>query len=126
MLVPGLGARDDIILPQNQLKWVLSRPESTLSHMESVLELNQTIYSLGHNRYFTDGWHMDVFRSQIDRNLESFCPTLNDEISAAITTHFGADTMNWKEINLLTVTQQIVGQVASRLTVGLPLCESFA
>ncbi|KAI0445887.1 cytochrome P450 [Xylaria telfairii] len=122
VLVPGLGARDDIILPQNQLKWVLSRPESALSHMESVLELNQTIYSLGHNRYFTDGWHMDVFRSQIDRNLESFCPTLNDEISAAITTHFGADTMNWKEIDLLTVTQQIVGQVASRLTVGLPLC----
>ncbi|KAI8627698.1 cytochrome P450 [Xylariaceae sp. FL1651] len=122
VLIPGLGARDEIILPQSAMKWVLSQPESALSHVESTLELNQAIYSLGHGKYSADGWQGDLVKTKLNASLENICSALDDELGTAFMANFGTDTENWKEIDLLATIRMVVGQAASRFTVGLPMC----
>ncbi|KAI1326875.1 cytochrome P450 [Xylariaceae sp. FL0255] len=107
-LVPGLGVP-------------LAQPEKALSHVESTLELNQAIYSLGHRKYSADGWQGDLVKTKLNASLESICSALNDELGTAFAQYFGTDTENWKEIDLLAVIRMVVGQAASRFTVGLPM-----
>lgn len=56
--------------------------------------------------------------------LETIALGLSDELGVAFDTHFGTDTANWKEIDLVLAIRQIVAQAASRFTVGLPLCRN--
>ncbi|KAI1262197.1 cytochrome P450 [Xylariaceae sp. FL1019] len=121
-LVPGFGVRDEVVLPQNAMKWALAQPEAALSHSHATLELNQIIYSLGSGKYSADGWQGDLVKTKLNASLESICAALNDELGDAFAANFGLDTENWKEIDLLAVMRPIVGQAASRFTVGLPMC----
>ena len=123
MLLPGLGFRDDIIMPQSAMRWVLSRPENELSHADAVLEVVQLKYGLGHERYKQDPWPGMLVKTEINSMLENVCAELNDELAHAFDRFLGNDVEPWKEIDLFATIRMIVAQAASRFTVGLPLCK---
>ncbi|KAI1342223.1 cytochrome P450 [Xylariaceae sp. FL0016] len=122
VLVPGFGARNEIIMPQSAMRWVFSQPEEKLSHVEAFLDLNQSHYSLGTTKFVADGWQGELVRTQLNAVLENVCSAMNDELGAAFDQCFGTDTDGWKEVDLLANIRMVVGQAASRFTVGLPLC----
>lgn len=123
MLLPGLGFRYDIIMPQSAMRWVLARSENELSHAEAILEVVQLKYGLGHERYKADPWPGMLVKTEINSMLENVCAAMNDELSHAFDTHLGSDAESWKEIGLLGTVRMVVAQAASRFTVGLPLCK---
>lgn len=125
MLLPGLGFRHDIVLPQSAMRWVLSRPEKELSHADAILEVVQLKYGLGHERYKADPWPGMLVRTEINSILEHVCAGLNEDLVDSIDRHFGIDTQSYTELDLFATVRMLVGQAASRFTVGLPLCKFF-
>ncbi|CAN8106458.1 unnamed protein product [Discula destructiva] len=122
VLLPGLGLRRDIILPQSLMPWVLSRSESELSHADAILEFVQLKYSLGHEKYKADMWPGLLVKTGLNAILETVAVDVDDELSSALDTYFGSDVESWREVNLLQASRAIMGQVAARFVVGFPLC----
>ncbi|KAK8127372.1 hypothetical protein PG984_008480 [Apiospora sp. TS-2023a] len=122
VLVPGLGLRNETILPQSAMKWFLAQPESSLNASQAIVEINQLGYSLGDDKYATDRWNGLVVRSKMNTVLERICGDMNEELRYALDTRLGSDENEWKEIDLLHTVRLVVAQAASRFTVGLPLC----
>lgn len=123
VLLPGLGFRQDIILPQSAIQWVLAHPENELSHADAILEVVQLKYGLGHEKYKADPWPGMLVKTELNAMLENVCADMNDELAYAFDRYFGCDMETWKEIDLLQTVRLVVAQAASRFTVGLPLCK---
>ncbi|KAK8059265.1 hypothetical protein PG996_009195 [Apiospora saccharicola] len=121
VLVPGLGLRNETILPQSAMKWFLAQPESSLNASQAIVEINQLGYSLGDDKYATDRWNGLVVRTKMSTVLERICGDMNEELRYAIDMRLGTDENEWKEIDLLHTVRLVVAQAASRFTVGLPL-----
>ncbi|KAK9785896.1 putative Cytochrome P450 [Seiridium cardinale] len=124
VLVPGFGARHEIILPQSAMRWVFSQPDSALSLDHAFTEIDQIHYGLGNEMYILDPWQGNLVKTEMNAVLENICAAMNDELGTAFDTYFGVDTENWKEIDLISTVRMIVAQAASRFTVGLPLCRN--
>lgn len=130
MLLPGLGFRDEIIMPVSAMRWVLAQPDDKLSVVEAFAEMDQVAYSLGNKKYVADPWQgANIIRTGMNSALERFGAALNDELGLAFDTFFGTDVENWREIDLLDTIRMIVAQGANRFTigdspVGLKLCKS--
>lgn len=41
VIIPGIGFRDEVILPVTSIRWALAQPESVLSNNEAFLEVDQ-------------------------------------------------------------------------------------
>lgn len=123
MLVPGVGFRNETILPQSAIKWLLAQPESSLSPSQATAEISQLGYSLGEDKYANDIWPGLLARLKTNTVLGRFCGDMNEELQRAFDLRFGTDENNWKEIDLFRTVQMVVAQAASRFTVGLPLCQ---
>jgi hypothetical protein len=123
VVLPGFGLRDEVILPTSSLRWVLAQPESVLSVADAFVEIDQVVYSLGHERYVADPWQGNLVRQELNSVLENICAAMNDELGIAFDARFGTDEENWREIDLLNTVRMVVAQAASRFTVGLPLCK---
>ncbi|RHZ55175.1 uncharacterized protein CDV56_107749 [Aspergillus thermomutatus] len=121
-LLPGLGFRHEIILPQSAMKWVLARPEAELSHVDAVLEVVQLAYALGDAKYKADPWPCMLVKADINAKLEAVGAVLDEELRGAFDRYFGTDGEGWREVDLLPTVRMVVAQAASRFTVGLPLC----
>ncbi|KAL2822403.1 cytochrome P450 [Aspergillus granulosus] len=124
VIIPGFGVRDEIILPARSLRWVLAQPDSVLSVSDAFVEVDQVVYSLGHERYVADAWQGLLVRLELNSVLEHIVAAMNDELGVAFDARFGTDEDNWKKIDLLETVRMVVAQAASRFTVGLPLCRN--
>jgi hypothetical protein len=122
VIIPGIGFRDEVILPVTSIRWAISQPESVLSNNEAFLEVNQTYYSLGHTNYVGDPWQSMLVKREINAVLENIVVGLNEELQVAFDTHFGTNEKSWKQITPLETVRMVVAQAARRFTVGLPLC----
>ncbi|KAG2412462.1 hypothetical protein HFD88_010019 [Aspergillus terreus] len=126
VLLPGLGFRHDIVLPQSAMRDIMARPEKELSHADAVLELVQLKYSLGHEKYKADPWPCMLVKSDINSKLEAVCDGMNEELKYAFDKYVGCDTESWKEVDLLETIRMVIMAAASRFTVGFPLCRNEA
>lgn len=122
-LIPGLGFRDEIILPTKSLKWMAAQPDSVLSVYGAFIEMDQAKYSAGHEDYITDPWQGNLVRRDLNSVLETICDAMNNELGVAFDQRMGRDK-EWKEITVWSTMRMIVAQASSRFTVGLPLCRN--
>lgn len=122
MLIPGLGARIEIILPISSMRWALAQPDEVFSVGEAFAEIDGAFYALGTEKPIVDGWQGTLIKTQMGKVLETLCQAMNEELGVAFDTHFGTDTEEWRTIDLLAAVRQVVAQAASRFTVGLGLC----
>ncbi|KAI0465742.1 cytochrome P450 [Xylaria cf. heliscus] len=118
VLVPGLGFRDDVILPPTALRWLQRQPERLVSAIASQTETIQPYYGFGHEKFVADPWGGMLVKTDLNAVLENVCAAMNDELGLAITSHFGTDTETWKEIDLMPTVRMIVAQAATRFTLG--------
>lgn len=124
ILIPGLGARTELILPTSSMRWVLSQPDEVLSVSEAFVEIDGAYYGLGTEKPILDAWQGMLVKTDLNAVLERLVQVMNDELGVAFDENFGTDTGSWKEIDLMTTARRIVGQASSRFTVGLPLCRN--
>lgn len=122
VLIPGLGARTEIILPTTSMRWALSQPDEVFSVGHAFAEIDGAYYSLGTEAPIVDGWQGMLVKTQMGKVLETLCQAMNEELGVAFDACFGTDTEDWRRIDLLAVVRRVVAQAASRFTVGVPLC----
>lgn len=120
--MPGLGFRDEVIIPTEHMRWLASLPETVCSPYEAFVEIDQVTSDLPHDKFAMDPWPGNLVRKDINAILETIVEGLNDELQYAFDTRFGTDTENWKDIPVLDTMKLVVGQASSRFTVGFPLC----
>ncbi|CAN8102501.1 unnamed protein product [Discula destructiva] len=124
VIIPGLGARAEIILPVSSMRWALSQPDDVVSVGEAFVEIDGAYYAFGTERPITDDWQGKLVKTEMGKVLENLCEAMNHELSVAFDEHFGTDIESWKRIDLLPVVRRVVAQASSRFTVGLPLCRN--
>ena len=124
VVVPGLGVRTEVVLPQNLMRWATSQPDARLSVGEAFAEMDQARWSLGSDKVIVDAWQGMLVKTEMSRVLENICGAMNNELSHVFDEHFGVDGNGWRTIDLLPTVNMIVAQAASRFIVGLPLCKS--
>lgn len=120
--MPGLGARDEVILPGSALKWASTQPEHVFFGGGAFLEMDQVQYSTGHGKYISDAWQGTLVKTQLNAVLESIVTGTCQELGFAFDARFGTDEQQWTELNLYEATRLIVAQGSSKFMVGLPLC----
>ena len=109
-------------MPPAHMRWVLSQPDDHFSVSKAFVEVDMVRWSLGHEKIVDDAWQGMIVKTDMNRVLESICEAMNNELGFVFDAKFGADTENWKELDLIPTVQMVVAQAASRFTVGLPLC----
>ncbi|KAI0023348.1 cytochrome P450 [Xylariomycetidae sp. FL0641] len=129
VLVPNLAFKDEVVLPSNAIRWLITQPESKVSAHWAQRELIQPYYSLGHDKFGLDPWGGNLVKTELNSAMDNVCAAMNDELDVAIETHFGTDTEQWKDIDLYPAARMIVAQASSRFTlgdspVGLSLCRN--
>ncbi|EGX88219.1 alcohol dehydrogenase, putative [Cordyceps militaris CM01] len=122
VLVPSVGVHTAMIMPESAMNWAMSQPDDTLSIIHAFSELNQTKYSLGNSRYWSDPWQLSLVKAHLSSILPSLIPQLNEELADALPKHLGTDTENWKEIELERTLRKVISQMLSRFIVGSGLC----
>ncbi|KAK1775100.1 cytochrome P450 [Copromyces sp. CBS 386.78] len=114
---------DEIVLPQEQIAWMLEQPETVLSTQESHKDVLFGAYNFFN---VDDHFPTKVMHKHLARNLVTLLPDIQQEVVDSIDIAFGVDTENWNTINLWEALLTIVPRVMNRLAVGLPLCRNQA
>ncbi|KAI1814156.1 cytochrome P450 [Poronia punctata] len=118
VLIPGLAFHDDVVLPPSALKWLQRQPEHLVSASHAQVETIQPFYAFGDDKFVDDPWAGLLIKTDLNLVLENVCAAMNDELAVAIDSHFGTDTDNWREIDLMFAVRMIIAQASSRFTLG--------
>ncbi|RDW86482.1 uncharacterized protein DSM5745_03124 [Aspergillus mulundensis] len=116
--IPGLGARKELILPSTSIKWALGQPSRVLNHRAGLLDVDFPKYLLGDDFFLNDPWHAHLVKSELVPELDHVCEVMTVELEAAFNDSFGADTKDWREIDILDTMRKIVGRASCRFIVG--------
>ena len=124
VVIPGLGFRNELILPPSSFKWVNTYNDKHLNASHAFADLNQAKYVLGDDKYIVDDWQGKIVKTDLNPSLDSLMDALNDEVGVAFDTYLGTNTGEWVEVNIYETMRRVIAQANSRFTVGLPLCKS--
>jgi hypothetical protein len=111
-------------LPLEHLQWLLKQPESVLSQRESNNEFLAAKHTFLNCVAADDNeWTfvLNLIRTTTSQ-LNNQTSDVIDEIHVALDDLWGNDTTNWKQVDLLDVSLNLVSRIVSRMHVGLPLC----
>lgn len=122
VMIPGVGLRSELVLPNSSMRWVLSQPDDVLSGAEATADFMYIHHALGTGAPILDPWQGMLVKRDMNQVLESIAIALDEELAVAFDAHFGTDVDQWREVELVPTVRRIIGQAASRFTVGLPLC----
>jgi cytochrome P450 len=124
VIVPSFGLAHELIMPESWMSWVMSQPDDTISSPHAFLDINRSVHSFGHTRYWGDAWQFHIVKTRLNGILPDIILNLNNELKRAFDTYFGTDTENWEEIDLEKTMHRIIAQAANRFIVGEPLCRN--
>lgn len=125
-MIPGVGFRDELILPPSSYKWINTYDDTKLSASHAFAEYDQIVHSLGNDIYLVDPWQGTTVKNELNPSLDTLMDALNEEVGVAFDTHLGAlgvKSGEWVEVNIYDVMRMVIAQANSRFTVGLPLCK---
>ncbi|KAK1142055.1 hypothetical protein N8T08_008261 [Aspergillus melleus] len=120
--IPDKSFGTMVILPNCFMRWMLSQPQNVLGSREAIVETVQARWTVGHSRYFTEEWHTAFLKRSIRALMDTEVPRFQEELERSISSVFGRDDKNWKEVNLATSIKHILVRSTSRYIVGSPLC----
>ncbi|KAJ7503871.1 cytochrome P450 [Mycena galericulata] len=121
--VPTLFRWDYVANGPQRIAEVASAPEDVLSFNHGVEDSLQADYTIG-PQMTTNPYHAPVIRGGLTRNLGRCFPQVRDEIVHAFDDVLSLESKEWKLINVLPDTMQIIARTSNRLFVGLPLCKN--
>jgi hypothetical protein len=126
--LPDIFTGHQVILPSDQLLWVMKQPASLLSQRESNNEFLAAKHTFLNCVAADDNeWTFVVnIIKDITKELNNKTSEVLSEVQDTLSDLWGDDTQNWTEINLLDVCLVMMSRIVSRVYVGLPLCRDPA
>ncbi|KAI1098335.1 cytochrome P450 [Jackrogersella minutella] len=122
VILPIAGAKDFVLLPANQLQWLVDQPDSDIDLHEQVNEALQLDFTVMDPQLIHNPIHHKLISTVLTRETGNLVPALLDETRFSVDGLWGTDTEGWNEICVYEVMRRIIGQVTNRVFVGLPLC----
>ncbi|KAL9124547.1 MAG: hypothetical protein Q9217_006135, partial [Psora testacea] len=110
-----------VVLPQPDIKWIMSQPSSILDADGPQTELLSGDHTFD-VPVLSNRDHIRALVRDLTRNLGSLTADIAQEIDYAFKGTWGQDTEKWTEINPYESIMEIVTRTANRVFVGLPLC----
>lgn len=120
-IVPLLGSRPMVLLPAENTKFVIDKPENVLSLHESAMDSLQSDYTMG-ERLIREPVHHPLIVTTLTNQTGNLIPDLAEETEDSLDELWGTDTDEWREVCVYTSLQRSIGRVTNRIFVGKPVC----
>ncbi|CBY01589.1 similar to cytochrome P450 [Plenodomus lingam JN3] len=121
-----LGIQAEIVMPQNQLRWMFDQPDSILNAKKAHYDFLWGDYSFLDPVILGDPYHEHVIHKNLVRNLHTIIPEMEEEVPFAVADVYGMDTENWRKIETLESFMKMVPVLTNRMLLGRPLCRERA
>lgn len=122
--MPDFGGRPEVIVPREQLPWLLDIPDDVLSTSAYHYNVLQGDYAFTSPKMLKDPYHEHVIHKCLPRNLSKIVPGIQEEVEYAMDLSWGMDTKSWKQLTVWDNMMFIMSHVTNRMFVGLPLCRN--
>ncbi|KAH6609975.1 cytochrome p450 [Trichoderma cornu-damae] len=119
-----LSRPQEVIIPRNQIAWMIDQPDNVLSSLEAHNAMLYTEYNFFGRRFSHDPFPNLILHKHLPRHLPTIIPNLDDEVQHAVSKALGNDTENWKSVKLWNLWLEIVPHVTSRLLIGPEICRN--
>ncbi|KAH8658513.1 cytochrome P450 [Xylariales sp. PMI_506] len=121
-ILPIAGGSDTVLLPIEQLPWLLEQPDTVVSIEDQIRAALQLDYTIPDHRLWEEPVHQPLIVTTLTRETNNLIPDLYDEVSSAVDQLWGTEKGTYVEIPVWEVMQRIIGRATNRVFVGAPLC----
>ena len=122
-MMPDMGFGPIVILPQEQISWLIAQPDSVLSARAPQGKRIAIQYTMPFIDFSHDSFHVDI-RKVLTPNLEKLQGIIFDEMRRNVDIAFGTGLQSWREVNLYKSMESIMFSSLNRVAVGDPLCSN--
>ncbi|KAF1996337.1 cytochrome P450 [Amniculicola lignicola CBS 123094] len=122
---PSIDRGAFVVVPPNQLKPIYNLPESEVDVHWSQSETIQAKYTVANPEVFQNGFHVNVIRNQLTRNLDYLTKGIAEELELGFARHWG-NTKEWTSVLAWPSCLRIVAESVNRVFVGAPQCRDAA
>ena len=119
--MPGVGFGPIVILPQDQISWLITQPDSILSARIPQGDRIAIKYTMPSIDFRRDMFQIDI-RKVLTPNLNRLQPILFEDLRRNIELAFGDRSEGWREVKLFKTMEDIMFSSLNRVVVGQPLC----
>lgn len=123
VLPPILGTAPEVVLPRNQVQWLIDQPDEVLSAHAASNDILNGKYLFVDPIVLDDPYHDIVIHKNLARNIAAILPEIGDQVCSDAIGFFGTSD-EWHKVNLLEMFMQFVPRVTNRMLVSQPLCEN--
>lgn len=123
VIPPGLGAIAEVVLPREQIQWMLDQPDEILSNHAATYDILNGDYMFVKPIILQDPYHEHVIHKNLARNVTAILPEINDQVCRDADAFFG-ESNEWHKVNVLDVFMKLVPRITNRMLVGETLCEN--
>ncbi|EJD50171.1 cytochrome P450 [Auricularia subglabra TFB-10046 SS5] len=121
-VLPGeFGSAPQIVLPREQLRWLVEKPDNVLSTGAAHYDMLHGAYSFMTPELLQNPYHEHVIHRSLSRNLATLIPEIEDEVQRCLDDALGTDTDSWKHVNVWDAVFRIVPRLTNRMLVGAAL-----
>ncbi|CAI6336647.1 unnamed protein product [Periconia digitata] len=125
VLPPVLGAGAQIIIPREQMSWLVDQPDHILSTKDAHYDMLHGDYAFATPKCLQDPYHEHVIHKNLARNLISVLPDLDDEVGRDVDELLGFDTEKWVSLDPNNdFMMKVIPKITNRMLVGEPLCRN--
>ncbi|KAE8350016.1 cytochrome P450 [Aspergillus coremiiformis] len=117
----NINFRPQVILPPEQVRWLVTQPEDVLSHGKASDDSDALRYIWP--MFDASALHSfsKVLQIDLTRNVTQTEAAVLEEMQHLMDELVG-HTESWKEVNMVQLLERIMYQTTQRVYVGLPLC----
>jgi hypothetical protein len=121
-LVPNIRNGPILVIPPNELKAILSHPESVVEvHDPQFLNISAK-YTMRDPGIYPSNAEVDLVRKHIAKRYGSVADELHHELALAFDEYWGT-AQEWKSISAWSSLQDIAARAFNRVAIGSPKCE---
>lgn len=110
-----------VILPPNQVDWLLKQPDSILSQEHVNRQFLEADYTFLHANLVDDPVHPEIIKHELTRNINSFAGDIAEEMEKALEESWGANSEEWTEIKVYDSMLHVITRLSTRVFMGQPL-----
>lgn len=110
------------MIPSESYRWLASLPDNVADPFEAFVEIDKAEYTGPHADLLRNPWQGHIIKQEFPKKMPWLAEIMEEEFKIASQHWLEASDKEWNEVNLHEATKMIIAQVASRFTVGIPLC----
>jgi cytochrome P450 len=121
-ILPVAGAGDYVLLPIEEMQWVVDQPDSDFSILETIFANLQIDHTFTEPRLIRHPAYPQVITTPLTKNTGNLIPDLFEELQSGVDALLGKDPSVLKEVCVFEATQRVICRITNRAFLGLPLC----